>query len=766
MSLRYAHGAVQWLAADAATTTYPVSGLGFVPKALRFYCCGLQSATDAVSEAVSLRRGVGFAASTSSRRAVGSFSQDTPTAANCGTVACDDAVLCTTDGAGARDGLLDLSSIDSDGFTLVVDDATPANLTVFWEAWGGSDIRAVTIGDIAEPAATGTQNYTADRFEASSNGDQVVMFAGVQSVAAVNTAEANDSGMCVGFLTGAGEQCVVAGNSDDASGTMDTDGYCSGSRCLAMVVIAGGTTHARAAFSAFGAGTFTLDWEARLTTNRRSIYMAIKGGNWRAGGYTIDGSTGSATATVSGLPFAPIGISLIGRMTTEQTTTNTAQDRMSLGSGTSTTSRRSMGVLDEDATLVAEIDTTIQYDQVLCYPSTTGTLLSAYDINAMNSDGFQIIVDVAGGVASEWQGYLAFASGNLRASDGVSLNDDQFIGRQRGKFMQEASAVSLYDSNVQLTHGRRMGDSLGVTDGFSLTITGGGGGPTVFTVTLSDSAALADGLLVSRFRNHHFVDAISIDDAGVQRIIDIVYSDSTGPITDVHNLSRQRGRVMPDGVTLTDAQYLSRLRGRVQQDGVAVTDEIQAYRLFFRLLTDAVSLLDGFISSVFGGTVFQITLSDVVAVADQILYHRHRNRRLDDAAQPTDESLVACYRNRGPFTDSVTLTDGAAVSRERLRHLSESLTITDAQLHFLLRTIQASDAVAVTDGSLLFRLRSRDLIDALAVTDSVTAALIGPIAPVTVEVRIRLGAREDVLLGQHDPVRLGHSDDILLGGYN
>lgn len=32
MGLSFAHGAVQWRAADAATTTYPVTGLGFALK--------------------------------------------------------------------------------------------------------------------------------------------------------------------------------------------------------------------------------------------------------------------------------------------------------------------------------------------------------------------------------------------------------------------------------------------------------------------------------------------------------------------------------------------------------------------------------------------------------------------------------------------------------------------------------------------------------------------------------------------------------------
>jgi hypothetical protein len=424
MALEFAHGAIQWLSADTATTTYTVSGLSFQPKAIRFYWVGLQSATDAASQAVNERRGVGFASSTSSRRSVGTFSQDTAGTSNCGGVASNDCVACTTDGAGARDGLLDINAFNSDGFQLIVDDATPANITVFWEAWGGADITDVTIGDIAEPAATGTQDYTATGFTSTDDDSQVVMFAGCQSTAAVNTAAAADSGLVVGYSTGTAstENIVVTGNSDDASSAMDTDGYGLDSECLANIVLAGGNPNARATLSAFGTDLFTLNWTARGTTNRRYVYMAIKGGSWSAGSYTINGNTGSATATVSGLAFTPVGVSLIGRMTTESTAgTSTANDRIGIGTGSSTSSRRSMGILDENATAssACEIDVVVEYDQVLAFPSTAGALLSAYDINAMNSDGFQIIVDTAGGVASEWQGYLTYGDAPA-ASESVS----------------------------------------------------------------------------------------------------------------------------------------------------------------------------------------------------------------------------------------------------------------------------------------------------------------------------------------------------------
>ena len=150
-----------------------------------------------------------------------------------------------------------------------------------------------------------------------------------------------------------------------------------------------------------------------MVSARKTIWLAIKGGSWKAGEYTIAGNSGGATATVSGLSFVPIGVCIIGRMSVEQTsTTSDANDRIGMGTGTSPSDRRSMGILNENATASSnvEVDTTIQYDQVLSFPSDAGGLLSAYDINAMNSDGFQIIVDTAGGVASEWQGYLAFGN--------------------------------------------------------------------------------------------------------------------------------------------------------------------------------------------------------------------------------------------------------------------------------------------------------------------------------------------------------------------
>jgi hypothetical protein len=415
MALDFAHGSVQWLTTDVLNATKVVTGLGFTPKALRFYWVGLQSnsPTNAVSGAVNERRGVGFAVSNASRRAVGTFSLDNDNGgAMCGSVANDNCVCVTVSQAGAVDGRLDISSFDTDGFTLIVDDVTPANITVFYEAWGGQDITVAVIGDIAEPAATGTQNYTVAGF--TSDGlNQCVMFAGVQSVSALNTGEVQDSGLCVGFatFTSSTNNVVVVGNSDTGSDPTDTDGYCFQGDCLAQIVIAGGNPNARANLSAWGTDLFTLNWTARATTNRRNIFLAIKGGSWRASSYTIAGNTLNSTTTVSELPFNLKGISLIGRMTAQSTAgTSTAQDRISFGSGLSTTSRNSAGVLDNNNADPTQIGTIVRYDSVLSFPTNVGAVLATYDINAFNLNSFQIIVDTAGGVASEFHGYLAFGN--------------------------------------------------------------------------------------------------------------------------------------------------------------------------------------------------------------------------------------------------------------------------------------------------------------------------------------------------------------------
>ena len=410
--MNHAIGVVHWLAADVATTTYTVNlDAGFDLKAIRFYATGLHSATDAVSGA-SARSGVGFATGTASRRAVGGFDITAHATNVCGSAIRNDCVMVTAATDGTTTGALDITTFSSTQFVLTVDDQIPGDLTIGWEAWGGSDITVATVIDISEPAATGVQSYTVTGFVASAT-DQVVMLAGCNVTAALNSASDVGTGTYIGYCTGSASanNIVIVGNNEDGAATSDCSGYCQTGECLAMIPPTGGSAVTARAIGAFATDAFTLNWLERGTTDRKSVALCIKGGYWQTGAYTIDGATLNATATVSGLAFQPIGVDLIGAMRAENAVdTATSHKRLGFGSAKSTTSRQSMGLLAVTALADSDINIALEYDSALCFPSATGTLQAAYDLDALTSDGFRIIVDVAGGVASEWQGYLAFAS--------------------------------------------------------------------------------------------------------------------------------------------------------------------------------------------------------------------------------------------------------------------------------------------------------------------------------------------------------------------
>jgi hypothetical protein len=463
----FAHGSFRWLAADAVNTTYSQTctdvgtGATFQPKAIRFYWMGLGSASDQASEAIHSRRGGGFATGTADRRCVATQDQDATGSMTCTTGYRTDCCVMTLTSTPAADGRLDLDALLSTGFRMIVDDQGVVDLVVCWEAWGGPDLAVATTLEIAEPAGTGNQDYTVTGFTATGV-DQVVMVFGVQETGSAQVASRNDSGFMAGFASGpSAEQCVVLGNNDDGSANADTDGYGLDGECLAMITVAGGNPSARASLTQWNSNGFRLNWAARATTGRKYIALAIKGGRWKAGGFTIAGNSGGATASVTGLGWTPLGVSLLGRMTTESTAgTATAQDRMSLGSGSAPSSRRAMGHLSEDGTGSAEIDLVLEYDQILAYPSTAGALLTAYDLDAMLDDGFRLIVDTAGGVASEWIGYLTFGNETEFPVDTAGLSE--VLARQLGRVLSEASG---FTEQLAVVRARLLGETVGLGEG-------------------------------------------------------------------------------------------------------------------------------------------------------------------------------------------------------------------------------------------------------------------------------------------------------------
>jgi hypothetical protein len=436
MALLFAHGVIPWLAASVATTTYAITctdvttGQTFSPKAIRCYWFGLGGGVDAASQAVHQRAGMGFAVSASNRGNVSVLDQDAAGTQICENYNSTDAIATTLSGAGAVDGALDISSFDAAGFTAIVDDQVPVDLDVFYEAWGGDGVQEAQIVTISEPAATGTVNYETG-FRPS------VVFFATRLGTTTGTLQADSSVFAVGASTGpaSAENIVVFGFSDDGSATSDTRRRARSCECISNMIAAGATTvNAQAVVSAFNDSSFTLNWTVRTTSNRKTMALAISGGQWQAGSFTIEGQTGSATSTVSGLGFKPIGVSFMGVSLAESATNSAVvENKMSLGTASSPTSRRSQGTWDENGNATAsEVNTVLEYDSCLAFPSNAGALAESLDISAMSADGFTVIVDTNGGVTAEWVGYVAFGG-----STSISLNNYLFARAGSGISMSE-----------------------------------------------------------------------------------------------------------------------------------------------------------------------------------------------------------------------------------------------------------------------------------------------------------------------------------------
>jgi hypothetical protein len=373
------------------------TGLGFQPKALVFWSLGISSTTDIAFAGEKERFGIGYATSTADRCCVGAYGINAAAAADTQEIVRNDAVLGFPTNTGAVGALLDIDTITTDGFTLVVDDEgdslgiTP--MTYGWVVLGGSDITAASTGSISEPAATGVVSYTAGAGFLPT----LAFFGGCQLTGAVPAAAVIDSGIMFGAAsgTGAGNQFVFTMNSDEGSATMDVDKYLRFDECLAMIAPAGGNPSARASFNGFDSLGFDLNWTARATTARKYIYLAIAAGsNVKVGKIAgVNLGTINNIATVSGLAFSPVGGMIVGSAIQESTSATSSTDgQCSIGAFT-TTNRFALSLFDEDATAAAEISAGLSTDEVYQLLTATGTVAAEVDYQATTADGFTLVVD-------------------------------------------------------------------------------------------------------------------------------------------------------------------------------------------------------------------------------------------------------------------------------------------------------------------------------------------------------------------------------------
>lgn len=130
-----------WLIGDGLTQTDTVTdivetGFGFAPTGAMFVShCNTKSTADTAQNHASLS--IGAMDSASSRGAQAAYMENGTADSECTTAVEHDAVYINISNADAVQGLMDVKSVDSDGFTLIMDDADPSQ-NYFWYVAAGS----------------------------------------------------------------------------------------------------------------------------------------------------------------------------------------------------------------------------------------------------------------------------------------------------------------------------------------------------------------------------------------------------------------------------------------------------------------------------------------------------------------------------------------------------------------------------------------------------------------------------------------------------
>lgn len=487
-------------ASDTAGTTQQIT-VGFQPKLILLWSMGQASAVDAVTNQTA-QYGFGAAASTTVRQCVGGTSTHAAAAIDGGRIARTDACFATVTAAGAVDGLLDISAIDSTSFTVIVDDQFANTVRISYMAVGGSDITDVAMGTFAANTTAGTQDITGLSFQ-----PDVLLTFGSASTTAAPFASSSRDFLSVGAAVSAANQAIISiGEGPEANATSQASSYLYYGEVAAPLFDTPTELRNRAAFVQFLSNGFQLNWlEAAFAY--QLMYVCIKGGSWLVG--NLQTQTDTTTDIVeSGFGFQPKGAMLFSHNMAQSTQDTVQSDaRLSVGAFTSTTERQAQALLIETGLADTDVTNAIEHDEVYINIASDSTVQGLMDVKSVDSDGFTLLMDDAD-PAQGYIWYLAVGdSGTPPPSVAAPVGDS---GSGSDAIGNVAVALSRADSGSG-TDNLSIGAALALSDSGSgidlpgqisalLTVLDSGSGDDslsiAVTVSITDSGAGADALSI------------------------------------------------------------------------------------------------------------------------------------------------------------------------------------------------------------------------------------------------------------------------------
>jgi hypothetical protein len=373
---------------QAAGNTVTVSGLSFQPKLVIFTWSGRTATGQAEGDH---KLGMGYMISSSDRGCATSQSDHgaANAAADCATY--DDACIVTLTVGGAVDGKMDFSSLNSDGFTVVIDDAFPSSYLINYLAIGGSDLTNVASVTVTAPTSTGNQDITTVGFQP----DAAIAMGG--SVAPVNSID-TWSTFGVGIAAGsAPDESTLTVASQDGAGTSVTRSHCINGLFITRLGSDPPAVDERASISQWLSNGFQLNWaEVSASFSGRYRVVCLKGGKYAKGDLLT--STGTSNFAETGVGFTPKALFLVSHNNSQSTSDTTqAPQQISLGFAVSASSRNYVCVLDKDASGTMDIGVAHNTNAMYGNQSTATTIAieGLMDLVSMDSDGFTAVMDDA-----------------------------------------------------------------------------------------------------------------------------------------------------------------------------------------------------------------------------------------------------------------------------------------------------------------------------------------------------------------------------------
>lgn len=252
-----------------------------------------------------------------------------------------------------------------------------------------------------------------------------------------------------------------------------------------------------------------------------------------------------------------------------------------------------------------------------------------------NTAASTIGVSVTAGASSLFVGMMGYSGSATTitptggATEAVEVDENATFQPQNVSYKVGLSGSQSIDWN--LGAGRNNGAIV-----MSFTESSGG---TIITRTVDDSIAVTDGVVSSTYRNR-------------------------GPI---------------ESTVLSDSILRSAIFTEIATDLIAASDSAVLRFIRTRRLDDGATIADDFIKTVTGGnfTVFNITVTDPIALVDAVALWYERNRGVLETIAIADQVGKTSLRSR-TATDNVDLSDQAIRTFRLVRRLDDAFSVIDS----------------------------------------------------------------------------------------